>query len=276
MKKILVPCDFSETSNNALNYAVDMANIYSADMVLLHVNQIPVVNSEFGLTAYSINEVSEENLKHLKELANSIKSQNSNIKNIDCFCEIGNVTDVIVELSKTLAVDLTVMGISGHGKKLIKALFGSTAVSVSKHIESSLIIVPPNYQYKSVLNMAYACDYDKSIEANTSLLQVKDICSLFGSNLHVLHVVPESHELNADESEVDNFVEHELENSKHRTYILSDSNISTALIDYINNHNIDMIVIEPKKHSLFHNVFYPSITNEMAFNSPVPIYTIHR
>jgi len=275
MKKILVPCDFSETSENALKYAIDTANDFAAELVLLHVNQIPVVNSEFGLSAYSITETNDASLKQLKELSEKIKLTATKIPEIEYYTEMGNVTDVIIEYSKNFNIDLTIMGISGHGKKLVKTLFGSTAVSVSKHIESSLIIVPPNVKYKRPVNIAFACDYDKAIEHNTSLNKVKEISGLFNSELHVLHVVPENHDLNADESEVDVYVENKLVSATHRTYILTENNISEALLEYISTHDIDLVIIEPKKHSVFHNVFYPSITNELAFFSPVPLFTIH-
>lgn len=275
MNKILVPCDFSETSKNALDYAIAVAKNLSANLLLLHVAQLPVMNSEFGLTSYAIPNNNEENKALLEELATKIKQEHSSITEISCHAEIGNATDVIVEYSKNHDVTFTVMGISGHGNKLMKALLGSTAVQVSKATSTSLIIVPPDVNYTQIKNVAFACDYDEHIESNTSLLQVKALNAVLGSTLNVLHVVPENHDLNTKESEVDSYVEHSLENSTHKTFIITDNNVSEGLLEFVENHEIDAIILEPKKHSFFHNLFYPSITNEVAFNSPVPVITIH-
>lgn len=275
MNKILVPCDFSETSKNALDYAIAVAKNLSANLLLLHVAQLPVMNSEFGLTSYAIPNNNEENKALLEELATKIKLEHPSITDISCHAEIGNATDVIVEYSKNHDVTFTVMGISGHGNKLMKALLGSTAVQVSKATSTSLIIVPPDVNYTQIKNVAFACDYDEHIESNTSLLQVKALNAVLGSTLNVLHVVPENHDLNTKESEVDSYVEHSLENATHKTFIITDNNVSEGLLEFVENHEIDAIILEPKKHSFFHNLFYPSITNEVAFNSPVPVITIH-
>ena len=46
MKTILMATDFSPAALNAANYAADMALAINADMLLLHVYQIPVTFSE--------------------------------------------------------------------------------------------------------------------------------------------------------------------------------------------------------------------------------------
>ncbi|MBI3520229.1 MAG: universal stress protein [Bacteroidetes bacterium] len=275
MNKILIPCDFSDTSENALNYAVELAKYLNYDLVLLHVNQIPAMNSEFGITSYEIADAIPNSQESLKELADKILQNEPLISGVTYYSEIGNATDTIIDYAKRNDIAIIVMGISGHGNKLMKAFLGSTAVNVSKKTETPLIIVPPDVKYKKNQNIAYACDYDEHIESNLSLIQVRYINMLLGANLHVLHVVPENHHLNTKESHLDSYVEHSLENAAHKTYIITDNNVSEGLLSFIENHDIDLIVIEPKKHSIFHNIFYPSVTNEVAFFSPVPVLTIH-
>ena len=42
MKKILVPTDFSEEANNALNVAAQLAKKYDAEIYLLHLLELPL------------------------------------------------------------------------------------------------------------------------------------------------------------------------------------------------------------------------------------------
>lgn len=275
MNKILVPTDFSEVSENAINYAIKLANSFSATLVLLHVNQIPVSNPEFGIIAYDIHTMKEESMKSLKELSEQIKKQYPLISEIQYYSEIGNPSDVILELTKNKNIDLLVMGNNGHGSKFKKTLIGSTSVSVSKEIEIPLIIVPPNVKYKKIKNLAYACAYDEDIEKTTSLIKVRNLNKIFDSVLSVLHIIPENHLLNEEESYVDNYVETKLATTDHRTYIITENKISEGIINFIDNHKIDMIIVEPKKHSLFYSLFHSSVTNDLAFLSPVPVLTIH-
>jgi nucleotide-binding universal stress UspA family protein len=275
MKKILVPCDFSEISENALDYAIELTKYFSGTLVLLHTTQIPVMNAEFGMTGYAYPDIATEGEDSLKNLAHKIQRNHPLITSIECHSEMGIASDTIVEYTQKHNVDLIVMGISGHGSKFMKAMFGSTAVTISKKINIPVIIVPPGYKFQKIQNIAYACDYDKNIEHNTALIQVKYINTLLGANLQVLHVIPEDHELNRQESKIDCYVEEKLENATHKTYIIAEKSVSEGLLMFIQNHDIDLLIVEPKHHSFFYSLFHASVTSEMAFFSPVPVLTIH-
>ena len=275
MTKLLIPTDFSEASENATNYAIEMANALSAEIVILHVNQIPVSVSEFGITAYDVSEMKTESLVTLKALAEKIKKSYPHISKVEYYAEIGNSADVILEYAKNKNFEFVIMGNNGHGSNFIKNIIGSTSVSVSKKIEVPLIIVPPHVKYKKIENLAYASVYDEDIETNTALIKVRDLNLQFNSTLSVLHVIPENHSLNETESFADNFVESKLAKTEHQTYIITENKVSVGILDFVKFHQIDMIIVEPKKHSIFHALFYPSITNELAFKSPVPVLTIH-
>ena len=43
MKKLLFPTDFSETANNAFVYALKMAKSIDAEVIVLHVYDLPTV-----------------------------------------------------------------------------------------------------------------------------------------------------------------------------------------------------------------------------------------
>lgn len=274
MNKILVPTDFSDTAENAVNYAINMANFFSANLILLHVNQIPISTPEFGIAAYNFAEVKKDSLDTLNEKALKIKKEYPQISEVECFSEIGDSSDLIAEFSKNHNVDIVVMGNSGHGSKFKKNIFGSTSVTVAKKIAVPLMIVPPEVKYKAINNMAYACVYDEQIETSTSLMKVRSLNNEFNSLLSVLHVIPENHLINEKEANIDVYVENKLSTTEHRTYILTENNVSVGILDFVKDHNMDMIVVEPQKHSLFHSLFHSSVTNELAFFSTVPVLTI--
>ena len=83
MKKILIPCDFSETSDNAVNFALGLADQFNSDLVLLHVTQYPVTNAEIGLSAYTYQDAREDSLKALKELSEKIRTRRPGQRQID-------------------------------------------------------------------------------------------------------------------------------------------------------------------------------------------------
>ncbi len=275
MNTILVPIDFSDTSENALNYAAGLANYLSASLVLLHVDTIPVYNNEYELVTYTVKDSIEINLELLKEKAIRLKKDNLLVGEVSYYAEAGDLETSISEFISKKNISLIVMGITGHNTKIGETLFGSNSITISRESKVPVFIIPKNYQYKKIENIAFACEYAKDIKEQTGLHLVKSLNAMFNSNLNVLHVIPENHLLNQTEAEADLFVEEKLENTNHKTFILIGDKVSTSLLDFINTHQIDLIVIEQKKHTIFHKIFYPSATKEIAFNSPIPLLTIH-
>lgn len=275
MNTILVPLDFSETSDNALLYAVNLANYLSANLMLLHVNSIPVYNNEYNVLTYTVEESVTTSLSLLKEKADLLKKDNVLNGNIECFAEVGDFKTTLAAYISSKNIDLVVMGITGHETAIGKTLFGSNAVTISRESNIPVFIIPKDYSYKEIKSIAYACEYDTHITEQTGLIQIKNIAAMFGASLSVLHVIPDNHLINEVESETDLFVEHKLEKTSHRTFILSEDKPSIALLDFIKTHEVDVIVLEQKKHSFLHNLIYPSTTKEIAFSSPIPVLTIH-
>lgn len=275
MNTILVPVDFSETSDNALLYAVNLANCLSSSIILLHVSAMPVYNNEYNVVAYTVNDALAESKTALEEKAKLLKIENALIGEVDCFSELGDLKTVILSYIANKNIDLVVMGITGHSTGIGKMLFGSNAVSLSKESNIPVFIIPREYDYKKIKNIAYASEYDVHVGEQTGLIQIKNIASMFDASLCVLHVIPDNHLINEVESATDLFVEQKLEATSHKTFILSEDKASTALLDFIKTHDVDVIVLEQKKHSFLHNLIYPSTTKEIAFSSPIPVLTIH-
>ncbi|MCD6018382.1 MAG: hypothetical protein K0S53_1503 [Bacteroidetes bacterium] len=274
MNTILVPVDFSETSDNALSYAVHLANYLSASIVLLHVNSIPVYNNENDVLIYTMHDSKVNSQKLLKEKAEKLKITNQLMGNVECFVEIGDLETSISDYIISKNINLIVMGITDHSK-IGQLILGSNAIDIARESSVPVFIVPTHCRYKKINNIAYASEYDVHITEQTGLIQIKYIASLFGANLSVLHVIPDDHMLNEVESETDLFVEQKLEHTEHKTFILSETKVATALLDFIKVHDVDVIVLEQKTHSFLHNLLYASTTKDVAFNSPVPVLTIH-
>ena len=271
MKTLLIPIDFSEISDNALLYGVRLANALSANIILLHVNPLPVYNSEYNTLTFSIIDALETSLLLLKEKAERLKSTQFLKGSVTYFAETGDLKSHVIQYNKQYNVDLIVMGITGHDTKFTQTLFGSNAVSLSKESKVPILIIPKGYTYKNIQTIAYACDYDSKSVSGNYLTTVKQLCHLFDANLNILHVIPENHLINEIEAEVDLHIEKTMEQTPHKTYILLEDSASEAVIDFVRSHDVDIILLQPEHHSFWHRIFHTSTTKEVAFESPVPI-----
>jgi nucleotide-binding universal stress UspA family protein len=123
ISKILVPTDFSACSEQALDYATELASKLDAKVFLLSVIGIPsygVPELGVGITATMMDNLITDNQKALDELAKPREYVTQTL------VRAGDARDVILQTVDELKADLIVMGT--HGRRGIsRALLGSVA-----------------------------------------------------------------------------------------------------------------------------------------------------
>jgi len=143
LKKILVPTDFSEDSERAAVYAVELARRYGANEVhCIHVSDIPadlLATSAYYMTGPSeqfVEQVRQEGRKSLEAFAQK------NFKDVHvktAFLE-GRPFVEIVRYARENQIDLII--ISTHGRGGIKhAIFGSVAEKVVRKAPCPVLVL---------------------------------------------------------------------------------------------------------------------------------------
>jgi nucleotide-binding universal stress UspA family protein len=126
-KTILVPTDFSDSAEHALDYAVALAGKLGAKLVLLNAIGVPALGvPELGvaLTSTMMESTVRSHHAELEKLA--IRRGSANIEPL---LRTGDARDVIVEVARECGADLIVMGT--HGRRGVRrALLGSIAEGV--------------------------------------------------------------------------------------------------------------------------------------------------
>jgi len=139
IRRILCPVDFSEPSENALDYAVDLASKFGADVQLVHVYQLPVYALPDGAMMAGpefTTKVTGELQKALKDLA-----EKKTGATVETHLVEGIPYKEVVRLAGELEADLIVMGT--HGRTGIKhLLLGSVAERVVRSSRIPVITVP--------------------------------------------------------------------------------------------------------------------------------------
>ncbi|MEP1093808.1 MAG: universal stress protein [Cyclobacteriaceae bacterium] len=141
MKKILVPVDFSEVSNNAVDFAVNLAEKFNAELTLMH----SVSFQYFADFQYHIHEDVRKMINEAKgEARDKIDAIIGSLKSdIDVLGHVGsnNLIDEIREMISRHDFDLVVVGTHGsHGWK--EFLTGSNTEKIVRRISIPVIAVP--------------------------------------------------------------------------------------------------------------------------------------
>src|SRR5690606_4106897 len=126
IRSILVPIDHSACSEQALDYAAELATNLDAKLTLLSVIGIPrygIPELGGGLTASMVDGLIADNQKALDDLAKTRSTVSQTL------VRVGDARDVILQMADELKADLIVMGT--HGRRGIsRALLGSVAETV--------------------------------------------------------------------------------------------------------------------------------------------------
>jgi nucleotide-binding universal stress UspA family protein len=274
MKNIFVPFDFSEPARNAAEYAVQLAMFFDAKMTLFHSFQLPVVTGEASFIQYPYDELYNENLTLLKKARAKLQKGIAKDVPIDCIVKNGFAGSNIVDESAAGKFNLVVMGIT-EKNKMGELLIGSNSVYVARHSEVPVLIVPEDVKYKKIRKIAFACDYEETEEGGL-LDDVRLWQFVFEAELDVVNVYDESKVPTLEKATTGLAVENTLSNTSHHTHFIQNENPAEGLQEYLSTYNPDLLIVVPKKHSIFNSLFHESITKSLAFHAHLPILALHQ
>lgn len=146
LHKILIAIDDSTYSEIAATYGFELARKLSADVALLHVNEMPVRTS-FGIdpmlndTSLVMPEMMQIQEETSKNLLARISEAYGSESNIFTFLKIGNPRDEIIATANEWDADMIILGT--HGRTgLDHFISGSVAESVVRKAKCPVLIIP--------------------------------------------------------------------------------------------------------------------------------------
>lgn len=273
MENIFLAIDFTSASKNAAEYAANLAGFFGAKLTLFHAYHAPITNFETGYIP-PITDMKAESEEEIKKLKVSLETQFKGLE-IETCLDLGLAGDVVEENAKAKNADLIIMGIAGQGSVIKEHLVGSVATQIAQDSKIPVIIVPEHCKYTRVKNIAFACDFDKKLETNTTLLKIKYFVSLFDAELEILNVMDPKDEISVEKAATDVYIEEKLQNTRHKTFFIYEEEVDRGIVEFLENNKCELIITSPKKHNFFYNLFKESHTKKLAFHSPIPILTIH-
>ncbi|MRG95875.1 universal stress protein [Polyangium spumosum] len=139
-QKILVPIDFEETSQRALESALELATKLGAKVTVVHVYSLPVYNFPDGsyIPTSELAESVQQGAQ--KQLDAFVEAQRARGVTLDAVLREGRSADEICRTAKEISADLIVMGTHGRGA-IGRVLLGSVAVGVLRHAEVPVMTV---------------------------------------------------------------------------------------------------------------------------------------
>lgn len=277
MRKIIIPTEFTEKSEQTLTSAIQIAKKMNLSIEVLHV----IDSFDYGVN-FVINESNpivlppdmldgkrDEAIETFNELINKIKPNFDTLPKIELIIKTGFVFDVISEsiqdpnaymviLSDKTQVDYNYRDISKDNSKIIQ------------ESNCPVCVLPNNAPFHEPTKIIYATNFqEQDIQNITNLAH---LASCFDATIHVVHVAenPEFEEhlkvaglrtLISDESCYDKIVYNTIKNE----------NFLAGIDQFAHEINAEMIALMKENKTIFKAFFASNNAKKMVYKTNLPV-----
>ncbi len=275
MKKILVPTDFSEVANNAFVHALELASKVDAELLLLHTYELPIVDNQFAPGNYqtifdSLELVKFEKFKEVVPKLHAIAEERKlGHVNFSHIIMVGDLVYTMKECIKKEEIDWVVMGTSGAtGWK--EMFLGTNTSDVIASVSVPVLCVPAKAKYVAIKNIGFTTRFrEKDKEA---LAQTIEIARKTNSKVKCLYVKSDDSEVIDEKvAEWRNYFGTDLV----QFFVVPDDDVSTTIVDFITNQEIDVLAMVTYKRNFFVSLFETSLSEKMSYASTIPVLVLH-
>lgn len=276
MKKILVPLDFSETSENAFAYALEMAKLYKAELVLLHTFELPILDSQIVPFNYAeiYDTLEMSNINHFKQEMTRLRAmaKKQNAKNIvlNHIMMVGDLVYTMKEVINQENIDFVVMGTNG-ASGWFDSFVGTNTSSVISDVSVPVLSVAHDAKFHKIETIGFTTRYrEKDIAA---LEEVLAIAKKMKAKVKCLYVKTSDSDVRGEA--VSQWEARFNNEKKLEFFIIPSEEVDETIAEFLINQSIDLLAMVACKKNFFTQFFTTSTTQKMSQHSRTPILALH-
>ena len=278
MKTILIPVDFSEAANNAMRYAVDLAATLPApvDLVLVHVypkrESLPTAAEEAELSELL---TAEEAAQARLDAYALEHARHAGIRSCKARVATGQLSTVLTRTARLISADLILMGTKG-GFSQGSYFASNNSSELVDHAPCPVLVVPQGLPFRPLLKMIFAADFSGS---NLRVLQqVAKLAGTLNTQLQVVHISAPGEET-TEIARITRFwsdVQQQVDYPWLEFANLEAEQITDGLEQFAFEQNADLVVVCPKRRSVYYQLSNPSTTRQLVLDALIPVLALPR
>ena len=275
---ILVPTDFSEISQRALEYAKAIAKLGNSELLLVHVDPPANLITPPEAAWVDLSEVQSLREEQMEQRGAALRSEGYRAQAISV---TGPLYDELLSTVKQYKVDLIVLGT--HGKKgLERLLLGSDAEAVLRHAGCPVVSVGPavpklgdkTWRIREVI-----CATTLEPRAAEVVAYAHKLAALYEAELLLFHAKSS----NEPEDDVDwvsfeeafhNYVPEDLGKRSWLRTRLATASPATSIVDLAKERGSDLIVMGAHPTSSVATHLARGTAAKVLAEAPCPVMTI--
>ncbi len=285
LRRILVPVDFSPSSENAYHFAWKLALKFGSSIELVHAMSDlfdGAKASSSGFLSSYLNTLREELDAFAQETprkwaaslapSDSGPGQGNHVPRVRTKVIFGAAEEVLEGLSAKF--DLLIMGATGKGN-LAARLFGTVSAWVSQNAHCPVLIVPRMAEWHDFRNVLYASNFESNDP--DKIQQIAAFAQQFDAQMHFVHVGPPAEKDLAVERML--FEIHYKFSEAGKPFIfekITGDDLVDKLHEYAFNHKNDLYVFVTHHRGVWQSLLHPSATKKMLLHTDTPLLVMHQ
>ncbi|MCB0706180.1 MAG: universal stress protein [Saprospiraceae bacterium] len=277
MKKILFPTDFSLVANRAYIYALKFANRFDAELLLLHVYDLPhPKGTRVHSTLEDIHrEMESEKLddfkKSLAEL-NQIASDNglSHVRVTNLMKRDSHTITPILREASREDVDMIIMGTKGASG--VKEVFlGSIAGEVMENASVPVLAIPEGAIFDGRINrIGITTQFsDEEVKVFDRVLKLAEI---FDAEVLCVNVDVNNVEFYRQAGAT--WEARYADNPRIHFHVIEGNDLLQPISEFVHENGIDILAMLTHKRNFFQELFHYNSAKRMAYRSDIPVMAI--
>ena len=278
IKKILVPTDFSEQSDNALRTAVAMCKRHKASMVLLNVYEptanVTLTEGRAGFYGETLKEIEKIRRTRLEMIARKIREVDDILVEIQV--RMGNVADAVCALTDEEMTDIIVMGTHGSSGGLSEFFVGTNTYSVVKESQVPVLMVPSSGEWENFKKILFPLrKFNNSVdkyEAIRPIIEKNDSLLILLGVVEAKHpaLVPETYGLlNYFKSKL------EYDGVTYESQLYCGDQLAENIMNTAESYHADLIVIMASNNRKVENFLASPYSEQIVNRSRTPVLAIN-
>ncbi len=278
MNKILIPFDFSESAENALDFGLQLAEKSSAkEVLLLNVIEHP---SESRLKYMGVTPADPLQNVYFTELIQVTKEKlEEKIENLDSGSikvkykiQLGSPYNTLVAEVSEEDVDLVIMGTEG-AEGLDELFVGSNSEKVVRNAKCPVITIREPAKVEDINSIVFASNFH---ELKYSFVdRIKELQNMMGATLKIVKIntpaafTTQRHDLKQMNEFVKNY-----DIQDYTIEIYNYTNEEDGIVYYAEDVDADMVALGTSQRTGFDHFLLGSIAEDVVNHSKRPVWTM--
>lgn len=278
MKTLLIPVDFTSSSENAISFAAEWTRKYHYERIILlrsfytSMYENVIMSGEFANVDQDyLNKTRREEKEQLNILCRRLEQEAGPGMQVQtAVTELPLLRGVIHMVNKEQPV-MILLG-SGNFSNSNESLVSENVIRIAKASPVRVLIVPEKYVWQPVEKALVPCNFN-AIDNLDKVNHLRSAPQWQNVELLVLNVDPKKRYLHPDEklTQTEQALHGYLKNFRHSIHYAADKNVISGILNFEKINEVQLIIALPGEYSFLYSLTHKNISEALYRNTKLPV-----